>query len=292
MLVLSLSVAGADPKTEVSEAIKKLGEQSGYSWTHTPKTEGSQSARRQGPIEGKTEKGGFTYLKGSLGDISYEVASKGEKMVINYNGDWLSTAEIGENQRAIQRLKALKKPVEEASQASKAAELKKESDGVYSGDLSADAAKALFALLGRRAAEAPEAKGSVKFWVKEGLLTKYEISVRGKITVGEDKREVDISQTTTVEIKDAGSTKVSLPEEAKKKLSLCVIMHESQLSRMAATSLAPWSTWTISMPWSSFRRRMSGAHAPMARACVIFSKSRLHSRFLHGRLTLLVRGVA
>src|SRR2546423_13684599 len=94
ILVLSLSVAGADPKTEVAEAIKKLGEQSGYSWNYTPKTEGSESARRQGPIEGKTEKAGLTYLKGSAGEISYEVVAKGEKMVINYNGDWLSTAEI------------------------------------------------------------------------------------------------------------------------------------------------------------------------------------------------------
>jgi hypothetical protein len=77
----------------------------------------------------------------------------------------------------------------------------------------------MFALLGRRAAEAPEAKGTVKFWVKDGQLTKYEFVVRGKITVGEAKREVDLSRTTTVEIKEAGSTKVSLPEDAKKKLS-------------------------------------------------------------------------
>ena len=220
ILVLSSSLAGADPKTEVTDAIKKLGEQSGYSWTQTPKTTGSESARRQGPIEGKTEKGGFTCLKGSAGEISYEAASKGDKMVVNYNGDWLSTAEIGEDQSAIKRLKALKKPVEEAeSLAGKATELKKESDGLYAGDLAADASKALFSLLGRRAAEAPEAKGSVRFWIKDGLLTKYEFSVRGKITVGEDKHEVAISQTTTVEIKDTGSTKISLPEEAKKKLS-------------------------------------------------------------------------
>jgi len=219
LLLLSLSVARADPKSEVAQAIKKLGEQSGYAWTSTPKTEGSESAHRQGPIEGKTEKGGFTYLKGSAGEISYEVASRDEKMVINYNGDWLTTADIGDDNRAVQRLKALKKPVQEAeSLTGKVTELKKESDGFFSGDLTAESAKELFSLLGRRAAEASGAKGAVKFWVKDGQLTKYEFGVRGKITVGEDKREVDISRTTTVEIKDAGSTKVSLPEEAKKKL--------------------------------------------------------------------------
>jgi len=220
LLVLSLSLAHADPKTEVADSIKKLAEQTGYSWTSTPKTEGSESGRRQGPIEGKTEKSGLAYFKGSLNETSYEIASKGDKMILNYEGNWISTAEIGENNRAVQRLKALKKPVEEAeSLAGKAVELKKDSDGAYSGNLTPEAAKEMFSLLGRRAAEAPDAKGSVKFWVKEGRLAKYEFNVGGKITVGEDKRQVDVSRTTTVEIKDVGSTKLSLPEEAKKKLS-------------------------------------------------------------------------
>jgi len=220
VLVVSLFAASADPKSEVSDAIKKLTQQSGYSWTYTPKTEGSESARRQGPMEGKTEKDGVSYLKGEAGDITIEIAFKGEKMIVNYNGDWLSTAEIGENNRTVQRLKALKRPTDEAeSLMGKSTALKKESDGVYSSEMDGTAAKEMFALLGKRAAEAPVAKGLVKFWVKDGQLAKYEFVVRGKITVGEDKREVDLSRTTTVEIKEVGSTKVSLPEDAKKKLS-------------------------------------------------------------------------
>jgi hypothetical protein len=220
ILVLSLSAASADPKSEVSDAIKKLAQQSGYSWTYTPKTEGSDSARRQGPMEGKTEKEGLSYLKGEAGDITIEIAFKGEKMIVNYNGDWLSTAEIGENNRTVQRLKALKRPTDEAEfLMGKSTALKKESDGVYSSEMDGTAAKEMFALLGKRAAEAPAAKGLVKFWVKDGQLAKYEFIVRGKITTGEEKREVDLSRTTTVEIKEVGSTKVSLPEDAKKKLS-------------------------------------------------------------------------
>src|SRR5882672_8946139 len=127
ILVLSLCAATADPKSEVSDAIKKLAQQSGYSWTYTPKTEGSESARRQGPMEGKTEKEGPSYLKGEAGDITIEIAFKGEKMIVNYNGDWLSTAEIGENNRTVQRLKALKRPTDEAEMlTSKATVLKKE----------------------------------------------------------------------------------------------------------------------------------------------------------------------
>ena len=219
-LALSVSAASADPKSEVTDAIKKLARQSGYSWTYTPKTEGSESARRQGPMEGKTEKDGFSLLKVEVGEVTAEIAFKGEKMIVNYNGDWLSTAEIGENNRTVQRLKALKRPTDEAeSLLGKSSALKKESDGVYSSEMDGAAAREMFALLGKRAAEAPVAKGTVKFWVKDGQLAKYEFVVRGKITAGEDKREVDLSRTTTVEIKEVGSTKVSLPEDAKKKLS-------------------------------------------------------------------------
>lgn len=220
-LVLSAFAANADPKSEVKDAIKKLGSQSNFSWSFTPKTEGSEAAARQGPIEGKTVKDGFTWFKGTLGDNSFEVAVKGSKYAINYTGDWVAVDEDSEETgRFAKRVKSLKDPIEAAEELiSKAGELKKDSDGVYSGDLTAEGAKELFGRLGKRAAAAQEAKGSVKFWVKGGLLTKYEFNVKGKITVGEDKKEMDVSRTITVEIKDVGSTKISLPEEATKKLS-------------------------------------------------------------------------
>jgi len=198
LLLLAPSVVRADLKTELTEAIAKLGAESGSSWTSTPATEGSKSAARQGPLDGKTEKGGFTRLKSSSGETSYEVGFKGEKIVVNVNGDWLSTAEIGENVSTIQKLKAFKKPVEEAGDlVTKAEKLKKESGGLYTGELAPEAARDLFRLLGRRAAEATEAQGSVKFWVKDGRLEKYEFLVQGKITAGEEKKEVDFRRTNT-----------------------------------------------------------------------------------------------
>jgi hypothetical protein len=220
-LALSAFAANADPKSEVKDAIKKLGTQANYSWTFTPKTEGSEAASRQGPIEGKAEKDGFTWFKGTLGDNSFEVAAKGSKYAVNYSGDWITVDEDSEETgRIAKRVKSLKNPIETAEElAGKAGELKKESDGVYSGDLTAEGAKELFGRLGRRAAAAQEAKGSVKFWVKGGLLTKYEFNVKGKMTAGEDKKEVEVSRTITIEIKDVGSTKLTLPEEATKKIS-------------------------------------------------------------------------
>ena len=83
LLFLASSLVHADSKTEVSEAIAKLGGQPGYSWTSTPATEGSKSAARQGPLDGKTEKGGYTRIKTSSGETPYEVGFKGEKIVVN-----------------------------------------------------------------------------------------------------------------------------------------------------------------------------------------------------------------
>jgi hypothetical protein len=43
------------------------------------------------------------------------------------------------------------------------------------------------------------------------------MKVQGKVSFGGNDRKVD--RTTTIEIKDIGSTKVQVPEEAKGKLS-------------------------------------------------------------------------
>ena len=57
----------------------------------------------------------------------------------------------------------------------------------------------------------------MKFWIKDGVLSKYEFKVQGKVTSGD--RETDVNRTTTVEIKEAGTTKLELPAEAKEKLA-------------------------------------------------------------------------
>ena len=62
-----------------------------------------------------------------------------------------------------------------------------------------------------------KASGSVKFWVKDGQLAKYQYKVQGTVTFNGEDREVE--RTTTVEIKDVGTTKVEVPDEAKKKIS-------------------------------------------------------------------------
>ena len=57
----------------------------------------------------------------------------------------------------------------------------------------------------------------MKFWLKDGALSKYEFKLKG--TVDFNGTDVDVDRTTTVEIKDVGTTKISVPEAATKKLS-------------------------------------------------------------------------
>jgi hypothetical protein len=97
-------------------------------------------------------------------------------------------------------------------------ELKSEGDGVYSGEFTPEGAKEQLAppRAGGNAPTLADAKGSIKIWVKNGLLVKVESTMQGKMTIGQ--REIEINRTATTEIKDVGTTKIELPDEAKKKL--------------------------------------------------------------------------
>ncbi len=57
----------------------------------------------------------------------------------------------------------------------------------------------------------PKAEGDVRFWIKDGVLVKYEYRLRTPAP----RR---IEETTVVEIKDLGTTRVVVPEELRAKL--------------------------------------------------------------------------
>ena len=216
-----LAAADADPKTEITAAAKKLADQPGYSWTSTPKAEGGGAPNfRPGPTEGRTEKGGYTHCKSSFNDTEFETAFKGDKSAIKRDGEWKSSDELEASDAWIsRRLKVFKAPAAEAEDlVGKARELKKDKEGVYAGDLTEEGVKELFSRGGGRRA-VTDAKGSVKFWLKDGALAKYEFKAQGKMTIGQDGNEIEINRTTTVEIKDVGTTKIEVPAEVKKKLS-------------------------------------------------------------------------
>ncbi len=230
-ILLAGSLFGADssPKDDVTAAAKKLADSGNYSWKQTLDL-GPNSQFTPGPTEGKTEKDGYTWLSSKFQDNKTEGVMKSKKVAVKTEEGWKTAEEArgdggnGFNPGTFmaRRMQNLKTPAAEIEDlVSKAKEIKKDGD-VYSGDLTEDGAKSLLTMgFGRRgggqAPPATEAKGSVKFWMRDGAITKYESKISGKREFNGEVR--DIQRTTTIEIKDVDKTKIDLPEEAKKKLS-------------------------------------------------------------------------
>jgi hypothetical protein len=225
LATLSTSLFAADAKEEVTSAAKKLGDSASYSWKTTVVV--PESAQfKPGPTEGKIEKDGFMCVKATIRDNTMEIVKKGDKAAFtNQDGEWQSLADAeGEQGRGRfigGMVRGLKAPAEQAAEIAAGVKgLKKEGD-VVAGDLTEDAAKTLMRFRrGGAGGDGPKisnAKGSARFWIKDGVLTKYEFKVAGSMEF--NGNDIDVDRATTVEIKDVGTTKVEVPEGAKKKLS-------------------------------------------------------------------------
>jgi len=236
-LAFSLSAADSAAKDEVLNAAKKLAAAPNYSWRSTTEMAGDGGGggrMRPGPTEGRAEKDGVTQLTMTRGDTTTEAFLKADKSAVKTAEGWKTLAELSEGggggggggQRNPGRflartLTGYKAPAVEAQDlAGKVKELTQSADA-WTGELPADAAKELLSFGGRRGGgngpSSENEKASVKFWVKEGVLSKYELHVQG--TMSFNGNTLDVDRTTTVEIKDVGSTKITVPEDAQKKLS-------------------------------------------------------------------------
>jgi hypothetical protein len=216
--------ADSSPKDDVSSAAKKLAEQKNYSWKSTV-----EFANFTGTTEGKVIKDGVVALSMTFGDTTTEAFLKADKGAVKVpDQEWQSLEELaaaagtepGPRQFLVRRLRNFKAPADEVvGVLGKTKEIKKEGDA-YTAELTEAGAKDMLSFGGRRGGNAPEpkdAKGSVKFWIKDGVLSKYQTKLQGTMNFnGEDR---DIDRTSTVEIKDSGTTKIEVPEAAQKKLS-------------------------------------------------------------------------
>lgn len=227
------SLLAAEAASDVKAAAKKLSEKGNYSWKSNSESAGGGAGGRSrfgGPTEGKTD-GAIIQLSMTRGENTIEAVLKDGKGAIKTEEGWKSLSEAaeaggdggrGNPARFVARmLQNYKAPAAEAEDLiAKAKDLKKDGDA-YAGTLGADDVKALMSRGFRRpggdAPEVADPKGTVQFWLKDGALSKYQYNVQGKMTF--NNNDVDINRTTTVEIKDVGTTKLNAPEEAKKKLS-------------------------------------------------------------------------
>ena len=167
-----------------------------------------------------------------------EIVVMGEKGAIKTAAGWQSFAEasapppddgngggfpFNPNMMVVNTARNTKAPAAEAKELLGMVTTLTLADGVYSGDLTEAGAKARLtppAFGGFGGGGGPEisgAKGSVKFWIKDGTLVRYEYNLKGSMDFGGNP--VDINRTTGVDIKDVGATKIEVPDDAKKKMS-------------------------------------------------------------------------
>jgi hypothetical protein len=222
--VLATTLPAADSKDKVTSAAKQLADKANYSWTTSTK-EADGSPGRLGPMQGKAE-GGVTYLSFEVSGVPVEVYIKGEKGAAKGLEGWQTFDEVAQTSdtaaAVVRFIRNSKTPATESASLTDKAKGLTETDGAISGELKEDAVKELLLRGGRRreGQDPPKiegAKGSVKFWTKDDVVTKYEINVQGKVTRGD--RESDINRTTTVEIKDVGTTRLDIPAEARQKMT-------------------------------------------------------------------------
>lgn len=233
LLAGSLLAADGSPKDEVLNVAKKLADTSNYSWKTTVDM-GPNAQFTPGPTEGKTEKDGLTWISMTFRDNPSEAVKKGDKIAIKTDEGWQSGAELtsdgggGFNPGTFmaRRMQSIQLPAAEIQDlVSKSKDVTKDGD-VYSVELTPEGAGSLMTMgfRGRRgggggqAPATPNAKGSVKLWVKDGMLTKFETKISGK-RPNRDGEEMDFERTTTTEISNVGTTQLNVPDEAKKKLS-------------------------------------------------------------------------
>jgi hypothetical protein len=220
----TLLAADSTGKDDVKSAAQKLAAADNYSWTTT--TESPQF--NPGPSHGNTEKAGYTHVDFSMQDNTIEAVVKGTNGAIKTEDGWQSLAEAvkesgegGFNPKMFlaRRMQNYKAPAVEAEDLAGKAKNLVMTNNAISGDLTEEGAKSLmsFRRPGGQGPAISNARGSVKFWIKDGVLTKYQFKVQG--TMNRNGEDMDIDRTTTVEIKDVGTTKVTVPDEAKKKMS-------------------------------------------------------------------------
>jgi hypothetical protein len=229
-LLAAVSLLAAD-KDDVKSAAQKLGDADNYSWTTTMEIANSQFT--PGPSHGKTQKDGLVWLDMTFQDNTIEAFAKGGKGAVKTEDGW-EALDLSANPGGAggggggfnparfmgMRLRNFKAPAAALEvMVDKSKDLAKAGDS-YSGDLTEEGAKSLmtFGRRGGQPADISKAKGTVKIWIKDGGITKYQTKVSGT-RKNQDGDDVDMEITTTVEIKDIGTTKIAVPDEAQKKMT-------------------------------------------------------------------------
>jgi len=215
-----LFAADPTPADRAAAAIERLRASTNYSWTTTIALPGMPFT--PGPVNGRTENGA-SLVSQEFNDNTIQVAFKGARVAVKGENGW-ETIDAADDFAAMMA-GFLANPgtvADEAEQSlKKLKNLKAGDGGELSGDYTDDGAKELLWFKPRRgdAPPAPKnAKGSAKFWIKDGALVKFESHLHGTVAFGPDQEEREMDLTRTTDVKDVGRTKLEMPDDARKKL--------------------------------------------------------------------------
>jgi len=218
----ALFAADSGLTNSVTDAIAKLKGQAHYRWTATVVLPGMEFTPR--PMQGQAEKDGYALVSQEMNDNTLQAVFKGDQTAIKVGDQWqqLSEAE-GVGARVGWFLARTRTAAYEAEKLlAQVKALKAGDGGLLSGDLTDAGAKEMLYMGPRRpnAEQAPPAlknvKASVKFWLKDGALAKFESQVKGTVAFGADQEEREVEVIRTVVIQNAGDTPIAIPAEAKK----------------------------------------------------------------------------
>jgi hypothetical protein len=218
--------ADAPPPNQILHAIAKLKDTVNYSWTVTTVTP-PDAPFTPPPVKGQIDGSGFARFTTQFGDNTTDVVLKGGKTAFKGDDGWQLAVGGGGFSPDMFALNLTRNgsPAEEAALILKGVkDLKTLDADTVGGDLSPEAATDLLTFgPHRNAANAnPDmpgpkgAKGSAKFWIKDAALVKYQTHLTG--TVSFDGNDAALDFTKTTEIQEVGTTKLDIPDEAKKKL--------------------------------------------------------------------------
>jgi len=213
------TVLAADPVDEVNDAAKKLADTGNYSWRSVT-NDASNSLTVV--VDGQTQEDGSTLIKLTGGGSYAQIALRGRNSVLNVGGGWQTADEAADQPQAARFMSSVMSPALVASQIASRLDDLKPQGNVFTAQLSggevSNLLRPLYSLdaIRTRGMNNAGAKASIKFWIKDGLLEKFQVHITGTSSRGGADTAVD--RTVTVDFRDVGKTKVSLPEQAKKKL--------------------------------------------------------------------------
>lgn len=222
----------ADPPEALKAAVEKLAKGSNYTWTTTFTF--PDAPIHPGPLNGQIDTNGFLLVSQNIGRGDFEAVIKDGIGVLKLPVGWLGAQEIVDGNPAgavgpaflmSRVLFNVRRPdIQTAELLKMGASFTKDDQGVIIEQLGEKDVVTLIrnGVTGRPNPQPPPlkaAKGSVKYWLNDGLIGKYEINLQAQMLPSAHERAVDFKPTTTVEITNVGITKVVVPDAAREKIA-------------------------------------------------------------------------